>query len=59
MPRQSGARSAGGDGEGGELSELPSRHGRRKDLVGGRGAPKRERGHKRGFKQGRRGKRGR
>jgi ribonuclease R len=59
MPRKPGARSGGSEGEGGELSELPSRAGRRKDLVGGRGAPKRERGHKRGFKQGRRGKRGR
>jgi ribonuclease R len=57
--RKPGAGGRAGDGEGGELSELPSRQGRRKDFVGGRGAPKKERGHKRGFKQGRRGKRGR
>ncbi|MSQ90962.1 MAG: VacB/RNase II family 3'-5' exoribonuclease [Phycisphaerales bacterium] len=31
---------------------------RNRDFVGGRGAPKGERGHKKGFKQGRRGKRG-
>ena len=59
IKRKPAAGGHAGDGEGGELSELPSRKGRRKDFVGGRGAPKKERGHKRGFKQGRRGKRGR
>ncbi len=51
-------RSGGGAGTGKETGE-ESRGKRDRGFVGGRGAPRTERGHKKGFKQGRRGKRGR
>ncbi|MSR28424.1 MAG: VacB/RNase II family 3'-5' exoribonuclease [Phycisphaerales bacterium] len=52
--RRSGGGGAGDDGKRG--SEPQGK--RDKGFVGGRGAPRVERGHKKGFKQGRRGKRG-
>ncbi len=60
VTRRSGGGGGGASGDGATKDGGTEARGKRdRGFVGGRGAPRTERGHKKGFKQGRRGKRGR